>query len=116
MFNLANQQVLVIGLGASGQAACRLLRVRGAQVVAVDQAENVALQSVAVELRGLGVEVRLGVKTTPPLAFDLAVLSPGVPVASALVQDVLGRHIPLMGELELGYQQSLCLNIAISGT
>ena len=48
--------------------------------------------------------------------FDLAVLSPGVPLESRWVRTLRDRRVPVIGELELGYQQSLCLNIAITGT
>jgi UDP-N-acetylmuramoylalanine--D-glutamate ligase len=61
--------------------------------------------------------VVLGLNAAPSgQSFDLAVVSPGVPGRSPLVSELAGRGIPVIGELELGYQQSLCLNIAISGT
>lgn len=116
MHELTNKQVLVVGLGASGQAACRLLRQREAQVTALDGAATKALQAAAGPLRALGVTVALGVTSIPSEPFDLVVVSPGVPGNSPLMQEVARRKIPVIGELELGYQQSLCLNIAISGT
>src|SRR6266850_3539756 len=85
MHELAEKKVLVIGLGASGRAASELLRQRAARVVAVDSADTPALQRWADALRALGVDVRLGVKETPVESFDLAVVSPGVPIQSALV-------------------------------
>lgn len=116
MHELANKQVLVIGLGASGQAAARLLRARGAFVTAVDEADTPTLQSQAAELNAQGVNVQLGKSSLSPALFDLAVLSPGVPPASPLLTTVVERKIPIIGELELGFQQSLCLNVAITGT
>ncbi len=113
---LANKRTLVIGLGASGRAASELLRRREATVLAIDSADMPSLRRAADALRALGAEVRLGVKTAPADALDLAVISPGVPPQSALVQELVRRRIPLIGELELGYQQSLCLNISITGT
>jgi UDP-N-acetylmuramoylalanine--D-glutamate ligase len=116
MFALANKKVLVIGLGASGRAASQLLRARGAQVVALDEAIRPALENEAVELRKLGVNVELGAASVPAGAWDLAVLSPGVPPSSVLVRETSARGVPIISELELGYQQSSCLNVAISGT
>jgi len=116
MEELANKRVLVIGLGASGQAAAELLRRRGAAVVAIDSADTPQLRQAAEGLRRSGVAVRLGVKEPPADGLDLVVISPGVPVQSALVQGLVRRNLPLIGELELGFQQSLCLNIAITGT
>ncbi len=106
----------MVGLGVSGRAACALLRRRGATVLAIDGADTPSLRAGAEALRALGVEVCLGVRETPAKPLDLAVVSPGVPTASPLVQDILQRQIPVIGELELGYQQSLCLNISITGT
>jgi UDP-N-acetylmuramoylalanine--D-glutamate ligase len=113
---LENKTVLVIGLGASGRAASELLRRRGARVIGIDGADTPQLREAAEALRASGVEVRLGVKEPPGDALDLAVLSPGVPTQSALVQGLVRRHVPLISELELGYQHSLCLNISVTGT
>src|SRR5438445_3053758 len=116
MQELANKRVLVIGLGVSGRAAVDLLHRRGASVLAIDSADTPQLRKDAEGLRGSGVVVRLGVKEPPTDALDLVVISPGVPVQSGLVQSLVRRGLPLIGELELGYQQSLCLNISITGT
>jgi UDP-N-acetylmuramoylalanine--D-glutamate ligase len=116
MFALQNKQVLVAGLGASGVAACRLLRQRGANVLAADQADTPALQEQARELRSLGVDVELGVPLAPVRPFDLFVVSPGLDLRGDFIRDLQSRGTQIIGELELGYQQSLCPNIAITGT
>jgi UDP-N-acetylmuramoylalanine--D-glutamate ligase len=116
MFGLQNKQVLVAGLGTSGMAACRLLRRRGASVVAVDNARTSALKEQARELDSFGVTVKLGIRVAPDDAFDLAVVSPGIDPRGELMQDLSRRAILIIGELELGYQQSLCPNIAVTGT
>src|SRR3954447_25560793 len=109
MFEIANKEVLVIGLGGRGQAACELLRQQGAKVTAVDSADTEDLREGARRLEALGVEVALGVKAPPARNFSLAVLSPAVAVNSALVQSVLRSELPVIGELELGFQQTQCL-------
>ena len=116
MFVSENKNVLVIGLGLSGVAAAELLLARGAKVVAVDSAESAPLREVAAKLRARGAQVELGAKALPSGTFDLAVLSPGVPQDNPMVVAVRAKKIPLIGELELGYQQSLALNISITGT
>src|SRR5262245_45459213 len=93
MQELANQRVWVIGLGASGRAAADLLRRRGAQVLAIDSADTPQLGQVAESLRGSGVAVRLGVNELPTDPLDLAVISPGVPIQSALVQGLKRRNV-----------------------
>jgi UDP-N-acetylmuramoylalanine--D-glutamate ligase len=116
MFALAGKTVLVIGLGLSGRAACRLLRSRGAFVTAIDGADNEVLRCETASLTAAGVRVQLGARSSPEGAFDLAVVSPGVPPSSGLVSEIVQRGVPLISELELGYQQSSCLNISITGT
>src|SRR5687767_12243738 len=116
MFILENKNVLVIGLGLSGVAATELSLSRGAKVTAVDGADSKSLREEAAKLRQRGVQVELNATTLPQGKFDLAVLSPGVPLTHPLVAEVRARKIRLMGELELGYQQSLALNISITGT
>ena len=116
MQELENKRALVIGLGASGMAACDLLQRRRAKVVGVDSADSPMLRERAALLRGRGTEVELGAAELPAVPFDFAVISPGVPNEIRLVRGAVERGIPTIGELELGYQHSLCLNIAIIGT
>ena len=113
---LENKRVLVIGLGASGLAACDLLQRRGARVLAVDSADTPALRERAEQLLSRGIPVKLGAITLDDSAIDLAVVSPGVPKEIPLMRALVERKICVIGELELGYQQSRCLNIAITGT
>jgi UDP-N-acetylmuramoylalanine--D-glutamate ligase len=116
MFDLDNKRILVVGLGGRGRAACQLLRQSGARVVAVDQADTPELRANLGHLTGLGIDVSLGVSTPPQGDFSLVVLSPAVPSNAHLVQEIKRRNWPLISELELGYQQSRCLSIAIAGT
>src|SRR5215472_16551655 len=103
MFNLENKDVLVIGLGGRGQAACELLRKQGANVAGVDMADTAALREGARRLESLGIDVALGVKTPPEREFNLAVLSPTIPDDAELIQAVLRTDLPVIGELELGF-------------
>jgi UDP-N-acetylmuramoylalanine--D-glutamate ligase len=116
MFELQNKDILVIGLGGRGRAACELLRRSGARVVGVDSADTPDLRTSAEHLRPLGVEVSLGVSSPPKRNFNLVVVSPAVPSSQPLLQEVMRGNVPLIGELELGFQQSKCLSIAIAGT
>src|SRR6266436_853807 len=116
MVSVENKNVLVLGLGASGLAATALLRRRGATVVALDSADTEILRRQAEELRKLGAEVRLGASTPPAGRFDLVVVSPGVPWSNPGLKAMVERGVPVIGEFELGYQHSLCLNVAITGT
>lgn len=116
MISLEHKTVLVLGLGKSGLAAAELLRQRGARVLALDSADSPALQRDAVQLKAQGVVVELGAEEAPNVNFDLAVVSPGVPWSNPILQELNQRKVPILGEFELGYQHSLCLNVAITGT
>src|SRR5512137_233063 len=116
MLELENKQVLVIGLGGRGQAACEFLRRSGARVTGADKGNTPDLRHGADRLRPLGVEVALGVSTPPERDFSLAVLSSALPLNTPLVEAVLRSKVPLISELELGFQQSKCLSIAIAGS
>lgn len=113
---LENKKVLVIGLGASGVAACRLLARAGAQVFAVDSADNEQLRAQFGSLRSLGVNVELGATAPSSAFFDLVVVSPGVPPTNPIYAAAALSGRPIIGELELGTQNSLCLSLAITGT
>jgi len=116
MHPLHKKEVLVIGLGDRGRAACELLVHRGARVTGVDVADTPALRKSGDHLRELGVIVTLGATALPDEAFDLAVLSPAVPRKDSLVQQALEKRIHLISELELGYQESKCLSLTVAGT
>ena len=100
----AGDQVLVLGLGRSGEAAARLLLARGARVTVVDSQDTPALTLRAGQLRQAGASVITGTTVPPPIAFALAVTSPGVPVDAPLMIAVRDRGVPVIPELELGWE------------
>lgn len=116
MFVIEDKNVLVLGLGLSGVAAAELLLVRGARVAALDSADSGPLREQAAIVRKRGAHVELNARTLPLRRFDFAVVSPGIPLTHPLVMELREKRIPLIGELELGYQHSFALNISITGT
>jgi UDP-N-acetylmuramoylalanine--D-glutamate ligase len=116
MLELENKSVLVLGLGPRGRAACEFLLREGARVMAVESQDNAEFQGTAQELRAQGIDVELGATAAPEQDFDLAVVSPAVPMDSELVREVARRKVPVIGELELAFQEAKCLSIAVAGT
>jgi UDP-N-acetylmuramoylalanine--D-glutamate ligase len=117
MLSLEKKSVLVVGLGSSGVAAARLLVSKGAVVTALDQQDNADLRAKAESLASLGVASKLGTSELPPGAkFDLVVVSPGVPENYPPLATLRESGVQIIGELELGYQASSCLHLAITGT
>jgi UDP-N-acetylmuramoylalanine--D-glutamate ligase len=116
MFKLENKQVLVVGLGTRGRAACELLSRHGASVTVLDNADTEELRDEAGKLRSSGTEVLLGTMNPPKHEFSMAVLSPAVAGTNPIVRELIHRNIPVIGELELGFQQANCLSVAVAGT
>jgi UDP-N-acetylmuramoylalanine--D-glutamate ligase len=117
MMDFKNKRVLVVGLGKSGISAALYLRRLGARVTVSDTRTGEALAKEIPALLDAGVMVETGGHGV--LTFrrqDLIVVSPGVPLSTPEIQQVLAFGVPLIGELELA---SLGLKghvIAITGS
>jgi UDP-N-acetylmuramoylalanine--D-glutamate ligase len=111
---VAGRHVVVVGAGASGVAAARLLRAQGAAVTLSDAKPEIPE---AAALRAAGVTVELGANRAGTLAAaDLIVLSPGVSLRQPAVAAAVAAGVPLVGEIELA---SRCLSgriVAVTGT
>ena len=114
-----NQHIAVIGLAATGLAAARVLRDRGARVRVYDtkleaelSAENVA----GARALGDGVELALGTAEIDWAATDLVVPSPGVPRGVSVLREAQRRGVPVLGEIEMAYRLARAPILAITGT
>jgi UDP-N-acetylmuramoylalanine--D-glutamate ligase len=101
MAALLGKRAVVVGLGKSGVAACRLLASRGATVVATDAK---TADQISAEVRALeedGIRLALGGHGKAGLAeADLVVVSPGVPGFPELAA-AERAGVPIWGEVEL---------------
>ncbi len=114
---LRGTRALVVGLGASGLAAVRLLAARGARVTATDSRPAAGLGAAVAELERLGVALEAG--GHPEAAFtsaELVVLSPGVPPEIAPVQAALRSGAEVIGEFELACRLIQTPIAAVTGT
>ena len=116
MGNYDGKNILVLGLGVSGRAAAELLVSRGARVVGIDSADSPAVRTAVASLVSQGVVVKLGATALPEGRFDLAVTSPGVSLSLPWFDALRAADVPVIGELELGYRESLSLSVAVTGT
>ncbi len=110
------QEVLVVGLGSSGRAASRLLRLLEAHVTAIDGAATDDLRREAAVLAGEGIRALVGTQELPVGDFVAAVVSPGVPPGIPVMRAIRQRGIPVISELELGWRQVAGPMVAITGT
>src|ERR1700754_261994 len=114
---LKNKRVLVVGLGKSGLAAAMFLRRQGARVTVSDTRSAVALAKEIPTLLDAGIMVESGGHGL--LTFrrqDLIVVSPGVPMDTPEVKQVIGYGMPVIGELELASRFLKGRILAITGS
>ena len=101
------KNILILGWGISGKGAAALACELGKNPIPVDSA--VPADPVPDAVFGWKEETVL-----PDAEF--AVVSPGIPAKSPMVQSVLRQGIPVIGELEFAWRNSPCRMIAITGT
>src|SRR5580704_9274244 len=117
MFELKNKRVLVVGLGKSGIAAAHFLKKRGARVTVSDTRDALALREEIPALLDAGIMVETGGHGL--LTFrrsDLIVVSPGVPMDTPELQQVIAFGLPVIGELELASRFLKGKVVAITGS
>ena len=117
MMDLKNKRVLVVGLGKSGLSAAMFLRAQGARVTVSDTRSAVALAKEIPALLEAGIMVESGGHGL--LTFrrqDLIVVSPGVPMDTPEVKQVVAFGLPVIGELELASRFLQGQVVAITGS
>jgi UDP-N-acetylmuramoylalanine--D-glutamate ligase len=117
MMDLKNKRVLVVGLGKSGLSAAMFLRERGARVTVSDTRSAVALAKEIPALLEAGIMVESGGHGL--LTFrrqDLIVVSPGVPMDTPEVKQVVAFGLTVIGELELASRYLKGDVVAITGS
>jgi UDP-N-acetylmuramoylalanine--D-glutamate ligase len=113
----SGKKSVVLGLGHSGEAAAALLLEEGANVTICESSDTPAVREKAAQLEAKGIRILLGRAADEDSSiYDLAVLSPGIDPAVPLVRNVVNKNIPLIGELELAFQECTCPVVAITGT
>ena len=114
---LKGKKVLVVGLGKSGKAAARALNEAGAAVYVQDSKTQDKLDTQFIQyMQNEGIVSYLGCVPEDMTAFDMLVLSPGVPPALDYIEEARRAGIEITGELELAYRLGEGQFIAITGT
>jgi UDP-N-acetylmuramoylalanine--D-glutamate ligase len=108
MESLADQDVLVLGLGVSGRSAAAFCAGHGARVTAADERGEGLLAPLDLPA---SVRVRLGPPLPDPAEFDLVVPSPGVPPSR-----YASRARRVWGDVELAARSLRVPIIAVTGT
>lgn len=114
---LRGRNVLVVGLGKSGKAAARALNEAGAVVSVQDSQTADKLDTQFLQyMQNEEIRSYLGCVPEDMTAFDMLVLSPGVPPTLEHIQAARDAGIEIIGELELAYRLGEGNFVAITGT
>lgn len=123
--NLMNRKIAVYGMGVSGLSALRMLKVLGAETIAINSGEVKSwAKSPGVldytSINNCYAEDDLHLPKALD-SVDLVILSPGIPRDHHLLEALHRKRIPVSGELELAYRYLESVNklkpiIGITGT
>ena len=112
-----NQKFLVAGLSKSGESSARFLLSRGAEVYLYDDVISEAVSAVCMKLEELGAHViSAGECEDAALKCDVLVLSPGIPIDTALPIAFRKQGKAIIGEEELGALYLRATAVAVTGT
>lgn len=116
--DLQGKTVLVVGTGISGIGAVEALNRVGADPILFDENEKLHPEDVKAKLKqGLRAEIVIGrLPEELKQRVELAVLSPGVPTDTELVEEFRERGVKIWGEIELAYEIGRGTVIGITGT
>lgn len=113
MEEFKNRKVIVIGLDASGRAACELLLRAGAEVFSVPvSCGNPSQKGTPAAVAG----VHLADGRSLPDKVDFVVHSSQVSRQHPLIAGFLEQGVPVQSDLELSSRSLFCLSVAITGT
>ncbi len=114
---LKDSSVLVVGMGKSGKAATAVLVGLGAKVSVQDSNTVDKMDPTMVELlKTHNVGMYFGRTPEDMSAFDMLVMSPGVPVELSFVVAAKEAGAEVISELELAYRITEGKYVAITGT
>ncbi len=109
-----NKSVTIIGLARSGVAAALAVKECGAKVFGSDNGRP--SENRLAPLSDAKVEFETGGHTEKALRADIIVVSPGVPLNSAILTDAKKKGIRIIGEMELAYLMTAADIIGITGS
>ena len=114
---LRGRNVLVVGLGKSGKAAAKALNEAGAVVTIQDSKTPDKLDTQFLQyMQNEEIRSYFGSVPEDMGAYDMLILSPGVPTSLDYIQEARDAGVEIIGELELAYRLGEGNFVAITGT
>lgn len=114
--DLHGKKVLLVGLAKTGIATIKFLHSKGALLTVNDIKGKEELAEVLGELEGLGIEFILGSHPQNIDGYELAVVSPGVPLDIPFIVELKERKVAVISEIELSYRYARAPFVGITGT
>lgn len=112
-----NQKFLVAGLSKSGESSARFLLDRGAEVYLYDDVISETVSAVCASLEKSGAHVLTASECEDAASkCDVLVLSPGIPIDTALPISFRKQNKAIIGEEELAALYLRATAVAITGT
>ncbi|MDY0039271.1 MAG: UDP-N-acetylmuramoyl-L-alanine--D-glutamate ligase [Desulforhabdus sp.] len=113
----AAKKVLVVGLGVSGRSVCELLLRQGSRVIGTDLRSEAQFGAELDGLQRQGCFLRLGSHQQEDfLNADQIIVSPGVPLDLAPLQQAARKGVEIIGELDWAWRQVREPVVAVTGT
>lgn len=115
--NIKGKKVLIVGFGKSGIAAMEAMVKLHADVSVQDSKTEDKVDPALIErLKKDGVKYYFGKTPEDMTAYDMLVLSPGVPPGLGFIQEAKAAGAEITGELEIAYRVGEGNYVAITGT
>jgi UDP-N-acetylmuramoylalanine--D-glutamate ligase len=112
--DVLNKKVTVLGAARSGVAVARMLAEHGAHVFVSDNGAADKKNMEVLQQQEIGFEY--GQHSEKVFDTDFVVLSPGIAVASDIVQDLYKKRIPVYSEVEAAFWFSKSFIIGVTGS
>ncbi len=112
------RKMLVVGARRSGTYAALLGAKNGFEVFVTEEADSYEIRKYTDILKKHGIDFEVGGHFKwKSSEYDLAVISPGVPLRAEIVSEISKKGIPVIGEMEFAFRMSPNTRvIAVTGT
>ena len=112
------KKAMVLGLARSGIAATHLAVLRGLDVIACDAKAREDFHGALDQIEKEGAKLCLNEKHPEKWVegLDMLIVSPGIPPENSAIQRAHELNVPVLGEIEYAYRESIGMLTAITGT